>query len=203
MLSKLLAQYSKVQLLALPQEFSAPKETKLEEINYVLKKVNKENFYELCDIEYRDILEDRLYLFPETKINFIVAIDKMFNPIEKIKHLVDGKVYNMPAFVANGYWRDKVDNKEYMELASKAKVVKFDEADDEYKEAKDNTYAGLKATIGLMIDCIKEEKPEDASFVYVNNKLGRDKMLDLLDRCPKGFLPIYNLGFNIIVEKNA
>lgn len=201
MLAKLLAQYSKVQLIALPQEFSAPKETKLEEINYVLKKVNKDNFYELCDIEYRDILEDRLYLFPETKINFIVAIDKMFNPIEKIKHLVDGKVYNMPAFVANGYWRDKVDNKEYMELASKAKVVKFDEADDEYKEAEDNTYAGLKSTIGLMIDCIKEEKPEDAKFVYVDNKLGKDKILDLLDKCPKGFLPIYDLGFNIIVEK--
>lgn len=201
MLAKLLAQYSKVQLLALPQEFSAPKETKLEEINYVLNKVNKDNFYELCDIEYRDILEDRLYLFPETKINFIVAIDKMFNPIEKIKHLVDGKVYNMPAFVANGYWRDKVDNKEYMELASKAKVVKFDEADDEYKEAKDNTYAGLKSTIGLMIDCIKEEKPEDAKFVCVDNKLGKDKILDLLDRCPKGFLPVYDLGFNIIVEK--
>ena len=201
MLAKLLAQYSKVQLIALPQEFSAPKETKLEEINYVLNKVNKDNFYELCDIEYRDILEDRLYLFPETKINFIVAIDKMFNPIEKIKHLVDDKVYDMPAFVANGYWRDKVDNKEYMELASKAKVVKFDEADDEYKEGKDNTYAGLKATIGLMIDCIKEEKPEDAKFVYVNNKLGKDKILNLLDKCPKGFLPIYDLGFNIIVEK--
>ena len=203
MLSKLLAQYSKVQLIALPQEFSAPKETKLEEINYVLNKVNKENFYELCDIEYRDILEDRLYLFPETKINFIIAIDKMFNPIEKIKHLVDGKVYNMPAFVANGYWRDKVDNKEYMELASKAKVVKFDEADDEYKEAKDNTYAGLKSTIGLMIECIKEEKPEDAKFVYVDNKLGKDKILDLLDRCPKGFLPIYDLGFNIIVSNSV
>ena len=201
MLAKLLAQYSKVQLIALPKEFSAPKETKLEEINYVLNKVNKDNFYELCDIEYRDILEDRLYLFPETKINFIIAIDKMFNPIEKIKHLVDGKVYNMPAFVANGYWRDKVDNKEYMELASKAKVVKFDEADDEYKEAKDNTYAGLKSTIGLMIDCIKEEKPEDAKFVYVDNKLGKDKILDLLDKCPKGFLPIYDLGFNIIVER--
>ena len=203
MLAKLLAQYSKVQLLALPKEFSAPKETKLEEINYVLNKVNKDNFYELCDIEYRDILEDRLYLFPETKINFIVAIDKMFNPIEKIKHLVDGKVYNMPAFVANGYWRDKVDNKEYMELASKAKVVKFDEADDEYKESKDNTYAGLKATIGLMIDCIKEEKPEDAKFVYVDNKLGKDKILDLLDKCPKGFLPIYDLGFNIIVSNSV
>lgn len=201
MLAKLLAQYSKVQLIALPKEFSAPKETKLEEINYVLNKVNKDNFYELCDIEYRDILEDRLYLFPETKINFIVAIDKMFNSIEKIKHLVDGKVYNMPAFVANGYWRDKVDNKEYMELASKAKVVKFDEAEDEYKEAEDNTYAGLKSTIGLMIDCIKEEKPEDAKFVYVDNKLGKDKILDLLDKCPKGFLPIYDLGFNIIVEK--
>lgn len=201
MLAKLLAQYSKVQLIALPKEFSAPKETKLEEINYVLNKVNKDNFYELCDIEYRDILEDRLYLFPETKINFIVAIDKMFNSIEKIKHLVDGKVYNMPAFVANGYWRDKVDNKEYMELAAKAKVVKFDDADDEYKEAKDNTYAGLKSTIGLMIDCIKEEKPEDAKFVYVVNKLGKDKILDLLDKCPKGFLPIYDLGFNIIVEK--
>ena len=188
-------------MINLPKEFSAPKETKLEEIDYVLKKVNKENFYELCDIEYRDILEDRLYLFPETKINFIVAIDKMFNPIEKIKHLVDGKVYNMPAFVANGYWRDKVDNKEYMELASKAKVVKFDEAEDEYKEGKDNTYAGLKATIGLMIDRIKEEKPEDAKFVYVDNKLGKDKLVELLSRCPKGFLPIYDLGFNIIVEK--
>ena len=201
MIKLLLEQYAKTKMINLPKEFSAPKETKLEEINYVLQKVNKDNFYELCDIDHRDILEDRLYLFPETKINFIVAIDKMFNPIEKIKHLVDGKVYNMPAFVANGYWRDKVDNKEYMELASKAKVVKFDEADDEYKEAKDNTYAGLKATIGLMIDCIKEEKPEDAKFVYVDNKLGKDKILDLLDKCPKGFLPIYDLGFNIIVEK--
>ena len=201
MIKLLLEQYAKTKMINLPKEFSAPKETKLEEINYVLNKVNKDNFYELCDIDHRDILEDRLYLFPETKINFIVAIDKMFNPIEKIKHLVDGKVYNMPAFVANGYWRDKVDNKEYMELAAKAKVVKFDEADDEYKEAKDNTYAGLKATIGLMIDCIKEEKPEDAKFVYVDNKLGKDKILDLLDKCPKGFLPIYDLGFNIIVEK--
>ena len=201
MIKLLLEQYAKTKMINLPKEFSAPKETKLEEINYVLQKVNKDNFYELCDIDHRDILEDRLYLFPETKINFIVAIDKMFNPIEKIKHLVDGKGYNMPAFVANGYWRDKVDNKEYMELASKAKVVKFDEAEDEYKEGKDNTYAGLKSTIGLMIDCIKEEKPEDAKFVYVNNKLGRDKMLDLLDKCPKGFLPIYDLGFNIIVEK--
>jgi hypothetical protein len=201
MIKLLLEQYAKTKMINLPKEFSAPKETKLEEINYVLNKVNKENFYELCDIDHRDILEDRLYLFPETKINFIVAIDKMFNPIEKIKHLVDGKVYNMPAFVANGYWRDKVDNKEYMELASKAKVVKFDEADDEYKEAKDNTYAGLKATIGLMIDCIKEEKPEDAKFVYVDNKLGKDKILDLLDKCPKGFLPLYDLGFNVIVEK--
>ena len=203
MIKLLLEQYAKTKMINLPKEFSAPKETKLEEINYVLQKVNKDNFYELCDINHRDILEDRLYLFPETKITFIVAIDKMFNPIEKIKHLVDGKVYNMPAFVANGYWRDKVDNKEYMELASKAKVVKFDEADDEYKEAKDNTYAGLKSTIGLMIDCIKEEKPEDAKFVYVDNKLGKDKMFDLLDRCPKGFLPIYDLGFNIIVEKNG
>ena len=201
MIKLLLEQYAKTKMINLPKEFSAPKETKLEEINYVLQKVNKDNFYELCDIDHRDILEDRLYLFPETKINFIVAIDKMFNPIEKIKHLVDGKVYNMPAFVANGYWRDKVDNKEYMELASKAKVVKFDEAEDEYKEAKDNTYAGLKATIGLMIDCIKEEKPEDAKFVCVDNKLGKDKILDLLDKCPKGFLPIYDLGFNIIVEK--
>ena len=201
MIKLLLEQYAKTKMINLPKEFSAPKETKLEEINYVLNKVNKDNFYELCDIDHRDILEDRLYLFPETKINFIVAIDKMFNPIEKIKHLVDGKVYNMPAFVANGYWRDKVDNKEYMELASKAKVFKFDEVDDEYKEAKDNTYAGLKATIGLMIDCIKEEKPEDAKFVYVDNKLGKDKILDLLDKCPKGFLPIYDLGFNIIVEK--
>ena len=201
MIKLLLEQYAKTKMINLPKEFSAPKETKLEEINYVLQKVNKDNFYELCDIDHRDILEDRLYLFPETKINFIVAIDKMFNPIEKIKHLVDGKVYNMPAFVANGYWRDKVDNKEYMELASKAKVVKFDEADDEYKEAKDNTYAGLKSTIGLMIDCIKEEKPEDAKFVCVDNKLGKDKILDLLEKCPKGFLPIYDLGFNIIVEK--
>ena len=52
-----------------------------------------------------------------------------------------------------------------------------------------------------MIDCIKDEKPEDAKFVCVNNKLGKDKMFDLLDRCPKGFLPVYDLGFNIIVEK--
>jgi len=150
MIKLLLEQYAKTKLLKLPKEFSAPKEIKLEEIGIPLSKINKENFYGLCDLEYKDILKNQLYLFPETKINFIVAIDKMFNPIEKIK---------------------------------------------------DNTYAGLQATIGLMIDCIKEDKPENAKFVYVGNKLGKDKMLDLLDRCPKGFLPIYNLGFNIIVER--
>lgn len=201
MIKLLLEQYAKTKLLKLPKEFSAPKEIKLEEIGIPLSKINKMNFYEFCDLEYKNILESQLYLFPETKINFIVAIDKMFNPIEKIKKLVDGKVYEMPAFIANGYWRDKVDNKEYMELASKAGVVKFDELNDKAKEARDNTYAGLKSTIGLIIDCIKEEIPENTKFVYVDNKLGKDKMFDLLDRCPKGFLPVYDLGFNIIVEK--
>lgn len=201
MIKLLLEQYAKTKMLKLPKEFSAPKETKLEEISIPLSKINKDNFYELCDLEHKDVAENKLYLFPETKINFIIAINKAFNPIKDIEHLVDGKVYNMPAFVANGYWRDKVDNKEYMELASKAGAVKFDDLNDRAKESKDITYAGLKATIGLIIDCIKEDKPEDANFVYVDNKLGRDKMLDLLDRCPKGFLPIYDLGFNIIVER--
>lgn len=201
MIKLLLEQYGKTKLLKLPKEFSAPKETKLEEINVPLSKIDKNNFYGLFDLTYGDILDNNLYLFPETKINFIMAIDKAFRPLEKIEQLVDGKVYEMPAFVANGYWRDKIDNKEYMELASKAGVVKFDELNDRAKESKDMTYTGLKSTIGLMIDCIKEEKPEDSNFVYVSHKLGRDKMLDLLDRCPKGFLPIYDLGFNIIVER--
>jgi len=201
MIKLLLEQYAKTKMIRLPKEFSAPKETKLEEIGIPLSKINKDNFYELCDLEYKDVLENKLYLYPETKINFIIAINKMFNPIKDIEKLVNGKVYNMPAFVANGYWRDKVDNKDYMELASKAGAVKFDELNDRAKESKDITYAGLKSAIGLMIDCIKEEKPEDTKFVYVSHKLGRDKMLDLLDRCPKGFLPIYDLGFNIIVER--
>ena len=201
MIKILLEQYAKTKMLKLPKEFSAPKETKLEEIGIPLSKINKDNFYGLCDLEYKDVLNNNLYLFPETKVNFIMAIDKAFTPLKKIEQLVDGKVYEMPAFVANGYWRDKIDNKEYMELARKAGAVKFDDSKDRAKEISDNTYAGLKATIGLMIDCMKEDKPEDANFVYVDNKLGRDKMLDLLDRCPKGFLPIYDLGFNIIVER--
>ena len=201
MIKLLLEQYAKTKLLKLPKEFSAPKEIKLEEIGIPLSKINKENFYGLFDLEYKDILENQLYLFPETKINFIISIDKVFKPVEKIEQLVDSKVYEMPAFIANGYWRDKVDNKEYMELASKAGVVKFDELNDKAKESRDNTYTGLKSTIGLIIDCIKEEKPEDANFVYVSHKLGRDKMLDLLDRCTKGFLPVYDLGFNIIIER--
>ena len=181
MIKLLLEQYAKTKLLKLPKEFSAPKEIKLEEIGIPLSKINKENFYGLCDLEYKDILESQLYLFPETKINFIISIDKVFKPVEKIEQLVDSKIYEMPAFIANGYWRDDLN--------------------DKAKEDRDNTYAGLQATIGLMIDCIKEDKPENAKFVYVGNKLGKDKMLDLLDRCPKGFLPIYNLGFNIIVER--
>ena len=201
MIKLLLEQYAKTKMIKLPKEFSAPKETKLEEIGIPLSKINKENFYGLCDLEHKDVLENKLYLYPETKINFIIAINKMFNPIKDIEKLVDGKVYNMPAFVANGYWRDKVDNKDYMELASKAGAVKFDDLNDRAKEISDNTYAGLKATIGLMIDCIKEDKPKDANFIYVSHKLGRDKMLDLLAKCPRGFLPIYNLGFNIIIEK--
>ena len=201
MIKLLLEQYAKTKMIKLPKEFSAPKETKLEEINIPLSKIDKNNFYELCDLEYKDVLNNNLYLFPETKVNFIMAIDKAFTPLKKIEQLVDGKVYEMPAFVANGYWRDKIDNKEYMELASKAGVVKFDDSGDRAKESKDMTYTGLKSTIGLMIDCIKDEKPKDANFVYVSHKLGRDKMLDLLDRCPKGFLPIYDLGFNIIVER--
>lgn len=201
MIKLLLEQYAKTKMINLPKEFSAPKETRLEEIGIPLSKIDKNNFYELCDLEYKDVVENKLYLFPETKINFIIAINKAFNPIKDIENLVDGKVYNMPAFIANGYWRDKVENKEYMELASKAGVVKFDDLNDKAKEARDNTYAGLKATIGLIIDCIKEEIPENTKFVHVDNKLGKDKILDLLDRCPKGFLPVYDLGFNVIVEK--
>ena len=96
MIKLLLQQYAKTKMLKLPKEFSAPKETKLEEINYVLKKVNKDNFYELCDIEYKDILDDRLYLYPETKINFIIEINKAFTPMEKIKDLAEWGIYEMP-----------------------------------------------------------------------------------------------------------
>ena len=124
MLAKLLAQYSKVQLIALPQEFSAPKETKLEEINYVLNKVNKENFYELCDIEYRDILEDRLYLFPETKINFIVAIDKMFKSYVAIinKYFIKGKPmkdHHVKAFVVDNDMVNPLDPELWNKNAAK------------------------------------------------------------------------------------
>ena len=200
MLSKVMSQYSKVKLLALPQEFSAPKETKLEEINYVLNKVNSENFYELCDIDYQGILEDRLYLFPETKINFILEISKVFNPIERIKAFTEWEVYEMPPFVANGYRRDEIDNPQYMNLAKQANVVNFNAKDLEL-EMRDKSFAGLEKTIGLMIDCIKEEIPENAKFVHVTNDLGKDKLVELLGRCPKGFLPIYDLGFNIILER--
>jgi hypothetical protein len=200
MIKLLLEQYAKTKLIELPKEFSAPKLLKLEEIGVPLSKINENNFYELCDIEYQDILEDRLYLFPETKINFIIEINKAFNPIEKIKNLTEWGIYEMPPFVANGYRRDEVENAGYMNLAKQANVVNFSEKDLRL-EMSDKSFAGLEKTIGLMIDCIKEEIPENAKFVHVNNKLGKDKLLDLLDRCPKGFLPIYDLGFNIIVER--
>lgn len=200
MIKLLLQQYAKTKMLKLPKEFSAPKETKLEEINYVLKKVNKDNFYELCDIEYKDILDDRLYLYPETKINFITEINKAFTPMEKIKDLAEWGIYEMPPFIANGYRRDEVENPEYMKLAKQANLINFNKKDLEL-EINDKGFAGLEKTIGLMIDCIKEEIPEEAKFVYISHKLGKDKILDLLDRCLKGFLPIYDLGFNIIVER--
>lgn len=60
-----------------------------------------------------------------------------------------------------------------------------------------------EATLTNSVDKLALERlmPEDAKFVYVTNNLGKDKILDLLDKCPKGFLPIYDLGFNIIVER--
>ena len=66
MIKLLLEQYAKTKLLKLPKEFSAPKEIKLEEIGIPLSKINKENFYELCDLEYKDISENQIYLIPET-----------------------------------------------------------------------------------------------------------------------------------------
>ena len=63
----------------------------------------------------------------------------------------------------------------------------------------------LCITIAKLGGC-REEKmiTFPASFRSSNYNCHTDDFVSgvhLLDRCPKGFLPVYDLGFNIIVEK--
>lgn len=187
MLAKLLREYSKVKTLNLPDIYSEPKETKLKEFAIAFSKINKDNFDELNDITYEDILKDKLYLFPETNINFILRINKIFKPKEKIVNFMRNNdcIYDFPAFIAN-----KLQN------PTDFNVSIF------YKHYKTSEYVSdINRVLALMLDEISETRG-DKNFVFIENKYGKDKIDLYFHRLAKiDFIPVYGLGFNILTYK--
>lgn len=187
MLANLMREYSKVKLLKIADEYSAPKDTKLEEFNIAFSKVNEENFDALCDIEYKNVLEDRLWLFPETNINFIVFLDKIFKPLDKIKNFIgEEAIYHLESFIANKALNYTTQNFFVIE-----KIV---------EKLNLTINRSLFEELALMLDYIKETR-ENRSFIFIDKKYGKDTLKEFLLDNKCSFAPVYGLGFNIILEK--
>ena len=187
MLAKLMREYSKTKLLNIAKEYSAAKETKLKEFEIAFSKINEENFNELCDIEYKNVLEDRLWLFPETNINFIVFLDKVFHPLEKIKNFIgEEAIYFLNSFVANRTQPNTTESYYIIKhIREKLNLpLKYN----------------LEPDLKLMLDYIKETR-ENRSFVFVDKKYGKDLIKEFLLDNKCSFVSVYGLGFNIILEK--
>ncbi|AHE95259.1 hypothetical protein IXZ18_11075 (plasmid) [Campylobacter fetus subsp. venerealis bv. intermedius] len=185
MLAKLLRQYSKVKLINLPNQYDEPRQTKLKEFDIAFSKINKDNFDELNDISYEDVLRDQLYLFPETKINFIISLDKGFKAEQKLSKIAgNDAIYDFPAFIANESFEPS-----YGSSKAFSRYMPYE------------TFDNVKTHLALMLDEMIETKGE-RQFVFVKNRYGKDKLTHYLTNLTKrDFITVYGLGFNIILEK--
>lgn len=189
MLTKLLREYSKVKLINLPSQYDEPKKTKLKEFDIAFGKINADNFDELNDITYEDVLKNQFYLFPETKINFIIRLAPIFDVRKKIINFAgDDALLDFDNFIANPLLFDGV----------KEKYIKIFDGDIYFSNHKDKD---KRISLSLMFDFMSESRMKKP-FVFVSKKYGKD----LLEYCfknliKKDFIAVYNLGFNIVLEK--
>lgn len=189
MLSKLLWEYSKIKSINLSKEYSEPKETALKTFDIAFSKVNEKNFEDYNDIKYEDILRGRFYLFPETKINFIIRISSAFNVREKIINFAgENSLLDFGNFIANPF-RFNDAKAEYLKIF------------DENMVLSDDNYRNKRLSFALMLDTINDDRG-DKPFVFVGKKYGKDLIEYWLNKfVGKDFITVYNLGFNVILEK--
>ena len=84
MLNELLSEYSIVKNLKIAKNFSEPQQLKLKELKIVLDKITPSNFKEFNNLNYKNILLNRLYTIPETGVNFILKVPKILEVRKKM-----------------------------------------------------------------------------------------------------------------------
>lgn len=189
MLSKLLREYSKLKSIKLPGEYSEPKETFLKEFELAFSKINEDNFMEYNDIRYEDVLRDQFYLFPETKINFIIPLAPIFDVRKKIINFAgENSLLDFENFIANPFLFND----------AKTKYLKIFDDDIKFLDYNDKE---KRLSFALMLDFMNENRG-DKPFIFVSKKYGKDLLEYWFNKLiKKDFVAVYDLGFNIILEK--
>lgn len=187
MLNELLNEYAMLKNLNIAKDFSKPKEIKLQECQVFLNKITPDNFNKLNNLNYRDVLVNKLYMFPETDINFIIRVPRIFDVKNKLIKMEKDSIFTLGKFIANeNLWSsDETKNffKNYLSIN-----------DEEY------TKSSFLNLFFMLIDEIKADISGRA-FVFLDKKYGEPLVKKFIKNyCNNEFRAFYKLGFNIIIE---
>lgn len=188
MLNELLNEYAMLKNLNIAKDFSKPKEIKLQECQVFLNKITPDNFNKLNNLNYKGVLVNKLYMLPETDINFIIKVPKILDVKNKLIKMEKDSIFTLGKFIANeNLWSsDETKNffKNYLSIN-----------DEEY------TKSSFLNLFFMLIDEIKADISGRA-FVFLDKKYGEPLVEKFIKNyCNNEFRAFYKLGFNIIIER--
>ena len=197
MLAEILNQYMQLNEITLDPQFESAKKPKLQELNIAFRNINTnvlEN-REINDLTYEKILKLRTYLFPETKINFIIILPKEFLNQSKLTSRKD--YMELERFIPNLEYKFNFDEtrKKFVQPPSEGSIPK------EIFFTQDKRVKAFE----VLIEWINELRAEDEEIVEkniyrLNKKYGKDileKFFQYLNR-KTPYILAYDLGYNII-----
>lgn len=188
MLNELLSEYSIVKNLKIAKNFSEPQELKLKELKIVLDKITPSNFKEFNNLNYKNILLNRLYTIPETGVNFILKVPKILEVRKKMLEKEKDATLELGKFIPNENTQPNGDTVNFFRnYFEKLYISTLDKNGTFYKFL-------------LLIDEIKEETA-GRSFVFLDKRYGEPLVEKFIkDYCNNEFAAFYRLGFNILIE---
>ena len=197
MLTEMFNQYMQLNEITLDPQFESAKEPKLKELDIAFRNINTnvlEN-REINDLTYEKILKLRAYLFPETKINFIIILPKEFLNQSKLTSRKD--YIELERFIPNLEYKFDFDEtrKKFVQPPSEGSIPK------EIFFTQDKRVKAFE----VLIEWINELRAEDEEIaeknIYrLNKKYGKDileKFFEHLNR-KTPYILAYDLGYNII-----
>lgn len=187
MLNAVMSQYARINNLKMPSMFREPIDIKNKELNIILSKINPFNIKEYNDIRYRSVLEDKMYLYPETGINFVIRVPKSLDVIKKIK--------KDPKF--EGAWGE-------LEFWPNIDYPEKDPTElGRLRRSVGNGYSreSLKGML-LLFDEIREYQ-KGKKFIFLDRKYGEKFINNFLNEGDKNspFAVFCGLGFNVIINE--